>query len=310
TGGLTSGTMSVLMGGDFWDGAGTGAISGGVSAYLGKHTHPTGNDFFDGVRKWFNKAFGVFAATGKYEFRFSDAVSLSGIENTITEGLFKAINPPGVDSPAIYPDNGGGPSLSEAADIADDVYTGQEGKVLSGGWTLIDVYSPKGTGLRMGVYARVGADGNTEYVIANKGTSSLGNWGDNIKQFFGASVDMKKSVAYATAFVKNHPDADITFVGHSKGGAEAAANAVATKKYNAILFNPASVNLKAIGLNSSDYRGNMTAYIVKNEPLNFLFGGISKPIDNVVYLPQQSWNPLYNHSMAGVKKAISEWEGM
>jgi hypothetical protein len=79
---------------------------------------------------------------------------------------------------------------------------------------------------------------------------------------------------------------------HSKGGAEAAANAVATKK-NSIIFNPATVNLEAYGLSSSNYSGSMTAFIVKGDILNSAEGWFSKPIDKAVYLPQQAgghWN--------------------
>ena len=53
----------------------------------------------------------------------------------------------------------------------------------------------------------------------------------------------------------------------------------------------------------------MTAYIVAKEPLNYYENQMSRPIGNIVWLPQQSLSPLYNHSMAGVKQAISEWEG-
>nr|WP_242617245.1 hypothetical protein [Enterococcus faecium] len=66
-------------------------------------------------------------------------------------------------------------------------------------------------------------------------------------------------------------------IGHSKGGAEAAANAVATDT-NAFLFNPATVNLSAYELNSSTYTADMIAYIVKGDALNNIFGGMSNPI--------------------------------
>lgn len=106
-------------------------------------------------------------------------------------------------------------------------------------------------------------------------------------------------------------------IGHSKGGAEAAANAVASNK-NSIIFNPATVNLKAYGLNSSNYKGSMTAFIVKGDILNGAEGWFSKPIGKAVYLPQQyrgGWRNLYqtsihdsirNHSMGGVMKGLKE----
>lgn len=56
-------------------------------------------------------------------------------------------------------------------------------------------------------------------------------------------------------------------IGHSKDGAEAAANAVASNK-NSIIFNPTTVNLKAYGLNSSNYKASMTAFIVNGDILN------------------------------------------
>jgi hypothetical protein len=120
---------------------------------------------------------------------------------------------------------------------------------------------------------------------------------------------MWNSIDYAMNFVGTHPNAHITFVGHSKGGAEAAANAVATNK-NAIVFNPATVNLGAYGLKSLEYTAIMTAFIVKGEVINNVFDPVSKPIDKVIFLPRQSWwNPIYNHSMEAVKKALKEWEG-
>jgi len=46
-----------------------------------------------------------------------------------------------------------------------------------------------------------------------------------LKQPFGKSEDMKNSLAFVEEFMKNNPSINVTFVGHSKGGAEAAANA-------------------------------------------------------------------------------------
>ena len=48
-----------------------------------------------------------------------------------------------------------------------------------------------------------------------------------------------------------NPTIEITMIGHSKGGAEAA-NSVAINT-NAIIFNPATVNLSAYELDTSTY---------------------------------------------------------
>ncbi len=91
---------------------------------------------------------------------------------------------------------------------------------------------------------------------------------------------------YAKWFIKQHPTAHITFVGHSKGGAEALINAVYTHK-EAIVFNPAEPNLTDIGLNASDYSGTATSYVVNNEILNCFQGSSAiESIGNVVYLPE------------------------
>jgi RHS repeat-associated protein len=300
SGGISGGITSMISGGDFWSGVGMGAFSAGIGFGLDKYI-PGGKDIFNSTSPVVEAFIYAFKAEVKSLVTTGKDVGFL----SLVEGLAGDY----VDKSA-QEFNNSGPTLSEAADIADHVY-GKEGAELSGGWELVDVYSPEGTGLRMGVYARVGADGTTEYVIANAGTefTNLKHWKNNVQQPFGASPDMRESIDYATKFVKRNPNANITFVGHSKGGAEAAANAVATNR-NAILFNPATVNLGAYGLNRSTYAGKMTAYIVKGEILNDIFGPISKPIGSIVYLPQQSWwNPVYNHSMAAVKKAINEWEG-
>lgn len=218
-----------------------------------------------------------------------------------------------------------GPTLMDAAILADHVYIKEsleeaQTDDLPNGWELGDVYE---TGsLKIGIYARTATDGSMEYVLVNRGTQNWawsGDGDDNVKQLFGESEDMKNSIDFSKTFVDNHPDAHITFVGHSKGGAEAAANAVATDK-NAILFNPATVNLKGYGLNNADYTASMTAYIVEGDILNIVEGWFSKPIDNMIYLPTQhpidTWNPIKNvnnsvenHLMSSVKDAIIEWEG-
>jgi hypothetical protein len=60
----------------------------------------------------------------------------------------------------------------------------------------------------------------------------------------------------------------LTFVGHSKGGAEAAGNALATNR-SALLYNPPAINIKAYGLDKKSHNkggGNgIIAYVVKGD---------------------------------------------
>lgn len=170
-----------------------------------------------------------------------------------------------------------------------------------------------------------------EFCVVNKGTtfSNWDNWKNNFQQPFGYSADMKNSIAKAKKIVKKikrSKSKQITFIGHSKGGAEAAANAVATNK-NCILFNPAGVYLSGYGLSEKNYHAAMTAYIVKGEILSVTMGWSNTPIGHVVYLPSQyksnygKWydfignakesvvslqNPIKNHLMDAVKKALRQ----
>ncbi|KPU42117.1 tRNA(Glu)-specific nuclease WapA precursor [Oxobacter pfennigii] len=212
------------------------------------------------------------------------------------------------------------PTPIEAAFMAENIYTAEKGKeyILSGGWKFEDIITD-GDNMKMGVYSRVKDDGTTEYALVNKGTTptNVSDWKNNFQQLFGLSADMKVSIKKSNEFVDNHSGYEITMVGHSKGGAEAAANALSRNK-NSIIFNPATVNPSAYGLDSSNYTANMTAFIVKGDALNATEGGFSKPIGKAVYLPQQyggNWYQLWqtnkiqrimNHMMSAVKEALKE----
>jgi hypothetical protein len=134
-------------------------------------------------------------------------------------------------------------TVPDAIKLAAHIYDGNKGEIVSGTrWELIDVYTPGGLffgGLKMGVY-RQEFNGQYEYVVANKGTIwyDIRNWGDNFTQPAGWSVDARLSISYARTVVQKYPNANITFIGHSKGGAEAILNGFATNR-NVMAFNPA-----------------------------------------------------------------------
>lgn len=153
-----------------------------------------------------------------------------------------------------------------------------------GDWKWTGLYGKNHEGLDMGVFQKE-ANGQTTYVIVNAGSNfsvngianiseTIDDWSNNFKQPIGASVDMVYSIGVAKKFVEDHPDANIIFVGYSKGGAEAAANAVATGK-KAILFNPAKVNLGAYGLDAEEYDGEMISYVVDGEVLDEILGWVN-----------------------------------
>ena len=215
--------------------------------------------------------------------------------------------------------NGEIPTAKEGAIIAEHVYDGKVGEKLCGGWKMCAVYTQKNNvSFRGGLYARYDKKGNiTEYAFATAGTymerSERGKKSiiEDFKQPFGCSEDMKVSIATARKISKQLGDKELTFVGHSKGGAEAAGNALATNR-NALLYNPAAINSFAYGLDVSKYTGKygkgMTAFIVEGEFLNTFNKTVlnAKPIDKIVKLPKQKGNSFYNHSMEAVKKALYE----
>lgn len=156
-----------------------------------------------------------------------------------------------------------------------------------------------------------------EYAMANAGTyfentkRGRGSISEDFEQPFGGSENMKVSIATAKEVSEQLGDKELTFVGHSKGGAEAAGNALATNR-NALLYNPAAINSKAYGLDIKSYTGanknGMTAFVVKGDVLNtFINQLFAKPIDKVVYLlPQQSKNYITNHLIDTMIKALRE----
>ena len=188
------------------------------------------------------------------------------------------------------------------------------------GKELDKVYTSKNNpAYRSGLYSRT-VDGITEYTMANSGTyfenTKRGRdaISEDVEQPFGGSENMRISIAIAKNVSEQLElvDAELTFVGHSKGGAEAAGNALATNR-NALLYNPAAINAEAYGLDIKSYTGadqnGMTAFVVKGDMLNtFINQFFAKPIDKVVYLPQQSSNPVTNHLMTAMIKALREYK--
>lgn len=203
---------------------------------------------------------------------------------------------------------------SYAEEKIDFSLAGLEDRKLGDGWVLIDKVDGS-EGLVMHIYARghgpeSSYNGPKEYVIVNKGTSSRGDWINNAQQIIGFSTDMHESIAKAKAFVEKakSENCKVTFVGHSKGGAEAAANAIATNS-DAILFNPAE--LSAINYRPDElYTGRIHSYVVAGDAVDiwnkvFAKYGINYKTD---YLTPHSLNPLDNHSIDSVIEELDERE--
>ena len=241
------------------------------------------------------------------------------------------------NNPILYIDPLGlAPTTMEAALMADKVYNlsdrdAKNDRIIyidgkNTGWRLIDVEKGR-EGMKMGIYVKTDAshewNNPLEYALVFKGSSTLDNWKNNAEQFFSSkSADMWDAINAGKYFSDTHSKYEITFVGHSKGGAEAASAAVATAYRNAILFNPAISNLSDYGLSAKNYTGNMQIYIVEGEILHTMQGWFSGPPigknSEIVYLPQQhkfKWSDttpgrvnkrIQNHLMPAVISALKE----
>ena len=186
------------------------------------------------------------------------------------------------------------PNDYQAALIANHIYTGNLGDVIDGEWKLIRVYTSKQSdSYRGGLYEKFDKEKNVkEYVFASAGTyfentpRGKASMKEDLAQPFGKSVDMKISLYVARKLDIELKNKELTFVGHSKGGAEAAANAVATNR-EGVLFNPAAVNLKGYDLDSRKYdksRHHITAFVVIGEFLDESINKMAKPIDKKIML--------------------------
>jgi hypothetical protein len=236
-------------------------------------------------------------------------------------------------------------SVREAFEMANHIYDADEsnvGDILPGNWELSEIITDGG--MKMGVYKRIDPKtGEMEYALVNKGTTTWDNMKDNLAQPSGNSQDMVASIEAAQRFVAEHEGSKVTMIGHSKGGGEATANAVATGS-DAIVFNPAYVNLDAYEeTRGKEYTGNATAYVVEGEMLDTVNNVITIPysaVNNVitrpyserihnagdlpydiVYLPQQhggdwcdvltpqpiqGWHSFQNHGRSAIDSALDE----
>ncbi len=277
--------------------------------------------------------------------RFVNADIVAGeISNAVTLNRFAYANGNPVsfvDPFGLSVERGQGPSALEAAYMADHIYSATRddiGVILGdkfNDWKLYDILI-NDDGIRMGVYRRYNANGVAEYAVVNKGTTvdNLIDWANNLAQPFGLSPAMHKSISEAKKFVNEHKDANITFIGHSKGGGEALANAKATNR-DAIVFNPAIPNYDIYGLGDSIYTAKAISYVIPGEILSDVYIAtevvalnpytpltpwllddfialVSRPV--VAHVPfwetkplfSESLNPLTNHDIVTVIDILDE----
>lgn len=158
------------------------------------------------------------------------------------------------------------PDSLEAAVMCQHLYRDTE--TLIGGWQQNSVKELK-SGLSYGIYSRTKEDGNVEYAVVfcgTKGLTDINGWKANFDQAKGNQTDQyDQAQTFASEFI-NNVQRETTFIGHSKGGGQAAL-AAATTGCAGITFNAAGLSsIYSKGLNFS----SVDAYIVQDELLNRL----------------------------------------
>ncbi|MDE7116198.1 MAG: RHS repeat-associated core domain-containing protein [Muribaculaceae bacterium] len=206
------------------------------------------------------------------------------------------------------------PTALEGAYIAQHVYDGKLGDMLYGGWKMIKSYTIReSASFRGGLYQRVCRDGKIEYAFATAGTyfeasnRGINSLKEDWNQLFGKSIDMKASIQIASNISISLRDNELTFVGHSKAGAEAKANAYKTGR-NALLYNPAALSAKEYGLDPSSYTGidrhGIKTFVIKGEflskfnNLTKIFTSTAHDKDNYTIILIKRWNnPVGRHKI-------------
>lgn len=158
-------------------------------------------------------------------------------------------------------------TLRNYALFASHVYRNNNSR-LPNGWKELTILDDSETGLQSTLYKRIGSK---DYIYAFAGTQNLKDWQENGKQIVGLSQQYKKALEYATKLYSDLDFDNLTFVGHSQGGGEAAfcAHVLGGK---AITFNPAGMSIitKLINRTSKSDKADIDAYCYLTDTLSIV----------------------------------------
>ena len=218
------------------------------------------------------------------------------------------------------------PKPSEAARMAAHIYGDKKDNILTGGWRISNkkikgVEYNTSNGLKSALYERVNKKGVVvEYAYVTCGSETARDWFENAAQLKGTSSEYAESANNAMK-ISNAigKDMELTFIGHSQGGGEAALNSLVTSNENvkgrsAMTFNAAGLSAKTKfytgGLMTLLKSGRkIDAYIMLTCPLNLYQNSIGTYLPHVdgnmhVLMPKD-WSSVYNgHSMDNFLKCF------
>ena len=187
-------------------------------------------------------------------------------------------------NPVVFIDtNGERPTAYEAALMAAHVYNGEYEKALyRTGWKPSDRSVPiqmnytkfHQNGLQSMLYEKT-TNGRIEYAYVYAGTNSVEDWAENFAQIGGISPQYNTAIHNAHVLSEELGSIELTFIGHSLGGGEAAAASMATGRA-AITFNPAAVSSYTRIIHGLGSAKNVVNYIATGKRIGvtpFMFGG-------------------------------------
>lgn len=223
----------------------------------------------------------------------------------------------------VEPD-GNRPTPAEAARMAAHVYGDKKDDILTGGWRVSERYISgveynTSHGLKSALYERVGENGEVlEYSYVTCGSETGRDWIENALQLEGMSSEYKESAQNAKIISENiGKDTELTFIGHSQGGGEAALNSLITSNdevvgRSAITFNAAGLSAKTKfnigGLATLLKSGKeIDTYVMLTCPLNLYQNSIGNSLphmDGNIHLlcPQDISYVVNGHSIDNVLK--------
>ena len=173
-------------------------------------------------------------------------------------------------------------------------------------------------GLQSAVYERY-VDGHvTEYAYVTAGTNDAADCVQDVAQVAGLSGQYSMSARNAKEISHDiGRKTELTYVGHSLGGGEAALNSMVTsgdgKGRKAVTFNAAGVGVLTMVANKArNTGGNVKAYVMITDPLNMIQNGSSSlgrimPDVNgkrIYLLPKDCGSVVNGHSINSVLRSF------
>lgn len=158
-------------------------------------------------------------------------------------------------------------TLRNYALFASHVYRNNNTR-LPNGWKELTILDDSETGLQSTLYKRIDSK---DYIYAFAGTQNLKDWQENGKQIVGLSQQYNKALEYATELYNNLDFDNLTFVGHSQGGGEAAFCAYVLGG-KAITFNPAGMSIitKLLNRTTLSNKADIDAYCYLTDTLSIV----------------------------------------